>query len=117
MDTFDYDESQGERKIMTRVAVGVHHAPNWDTTKKMLAENALTASFNPNLGDTTGGLTHNSIVQSMQTNALVDRMQYSHLSSQPDFVDDAPNANDNKVKLASKVLLFEFSYRFLDGNR
>lgn len=114
MDTFDYDESQGERKIMTRVAVGVHLPSSWEITKKTLSESSLGASFNQNLdaAATTSNLTHNSIVQGMQTNSVIARMQYSHLSSRPDFVH--PSLVDH-IKLASKVLLFEFSYRFLNG--
>lgn len=113
MDTFDYDESQGERKIVTRVAVGIYQPASWDITKKALAESALTTSFNPNV-DSTGNLTHNSIVQCLQTNGILPRMQYSHLSSEPDFVH---TARSSLIKLASKVLLFEFSYRLLECNK
>jgi len=112
IDTFDYDETQGEKKVITRVAVGIHDPTNWEITRKMLSESWAGANSSANNVDATINLTHNLIVQNLQTNPTISRMQYSHLSSKPDF---AELKNSNLYKLASKVLLFDFSYKLLNG--
>lgn len=114
MDMFDslMDDS---KTISTRVAVGLSDSATWDSTKKQLSENPQSAI---NISDPKSQAyqqslhLHNILMQNVQTDLVVTRLDYIESSSTPNY--DYIN-QEFKLNLACKFLVFDFNFGLLQG--
>lgn len=126
IDTFDYlgDSNQGTPEKTTRVVVGIHDNNSWESFKKTIQEmpiflsnndaaaKAQTATSNASVNSTNS--LHNMLVQNLQTNSILPRLNYADSSSLSNLNFDHESFQ-HEIKLASKVLVFDFNTNIFSG--
>ena len=116
MDTFDFhtDPNATEESITTRVVIGIHDAILWDTVKKSVQEINSAGDKQSSNANTTinSNYNHNLLVQTVQTQSTISRLDYINTSLKVDYYCQNPQ---EKIKLGCKVLIFDFNFNILKG--